>query len=378
MPDALGACRPFDGNCSPAIEEPSREVAGSLDGVGQCAGREADRISKTDRETALMTDSATANYSARGAAASRLPNMRRASVVAPREPARRNAELSEYRAKPWSNLVRWIFSAATVATLWIGWLKRDDGGLTPESGVGYWLGIAGSALMLLLLVYPLRKRKRSLRLIGSVPFWFRAHMILGVLGSVLVLWHANFHLGSINSNVALFAMLVVAGSGIVGRYLYGKIHHGLYGRKAAVQEILADSQALKEVIRARLPVADRALAQLNGFARLAATAPQGVVAGLVFWPKLSWQGTLVRKRAIADARQAIAIEGLRLGQSRKLQRRRLAAVAELVSLYVTAVKKAAAFGFYERLFSLWHFLHVPLFLLLVAAAIVHVFAAHFF
>jgi hypothetical protein len=93
---------------------------------------------------------------------------------------------------------------------------------------------------------------------------------------------------------------------------------------------------------------------------------------------LSWRGTLARRRLIADARQAIAIEGRRLGQSRRLQRRRLAAVSELVTLHIAAVKKAAAFGFYERLFSLWHFLHVPLFLLLVAATITHVFAAHFF
>ena len=121
-----------------------------------------------------------------------------------------------------------------------------------------------------------------------------------------------------------------------------------------------------------------ALAQLSAFVRLATAAPQGIVAGLFFWPVLSWRGTLARRRLIADARQAIAIEGRRLGQSRRLQRRRLAAVSELVTLHIAAVKKAAAFGFYERLFSLWHFLHVPLFLLLVAATITHVFAAHFF
>jgi hypothetical protein len=145
-----------------------------------------------------------------------------------------------------------------------------------------------------------------------------------------------------------------------------------------VQEILADAEALKGRIRAHLPVADRALAQLSAFAGLAAAAPTGFIAGLVFWPMLSWRGSFVRLRLLAEARQGIAIEGRRLGQSRRQQRRRLAAVAELVSLHVAAVQKAAAFGFYERLFSLWHFLHVPLFLLLVVATLVHVFGAHFF
>jgi hypothetical protein len=269
-------------------------------------------------------------------------------------------------------------SIAIVVVLCVGWLDRDDNGLTPKSGVGYWLGIAGSLLMLLLLVYPLRKRMRSLRVIGTVAFWFRAHMILGVLGTVLILWHANFRFGSINSNVALVAMLIVTTSGICGRYLYGKIHHGLYGRKAAVREILADVEALKGHISANLPVAHRTIAQLNAFARLGTAAPKGVFAGLVFWPVISWRGRLVRMRLIADAQRVIGLEGRRFEQSRRVQRQRIAVVADLVSMHVAAVKKAAAFTFYERLFSLWHFLHMPLFLLLVIAAIIHVFAAHFF
>jgi len=299
-------------------------------------------------------------------------------AAAPRPRARTHADLSAYRTRSWANLIRLTFTIGIAAALWVGWLERDDSGLTPKSGVGYWLGVAGGALMLLLLLYPLRKRMRFLRVIGPVPFWFRAHMVLGTFACVLILWHANFHLGSINSNVALAAMLVVAASGIIGRYLHGQIHHGLYGHHATVKEIVADTEALKGFIRAQLPVADHALTQLSVFARLAAAAPEGIVAGLFFWPLLSLRGTFIRMRLIADARQAIAIEGRRLGQSRAAQRRRLAAVSELVTLHVAAVKKAAAFGFYERLFSLWHFLHVPLFLLLLAATIVHVFAAHFF
>ena len=271
-----------------------------------------------------------------------------------------------------------IFSVGIAALLWIGWLGRDDNGLTPKSGLGYWLGVAGSVLMLLLLVYPLRKRFRSLSVIGTVPFWFRAHMILGLFGGVLILWHANFHLGSLNSNVALGATLIVVASGIVGRYLHRTVHRGLYGRKATVEEILADAEALRGFLRDDLAIADHTLARLNAFARLASAAPEGIVAGLFFWPMLSWRGSAIRLRLLADARRAIAIEGRRLGQPRRFQRRRLLAVEEFVTLHVAAVQKAAAFGFHERLLSLWHFLHVPLFFLLVVASIFHVFAAHFF
>lgn len=302
----------------------------------------------------------------------------RGGAAAAAKRARARAELSQYRAQLRTKAIPLMFSGVVIAALWVGWVNREDNGLTPESGVGYWLGIAGGSLMLLLLLYPLRKRIKGLRAIGTVGFWFRSHMILGVVGPVLVLWHANFRLGSINSNVALLAMLVVAVSGVVGRYLYSKIYLGLYGRKAEVREILADADALKEAIGVDLPVADRLVEQLSAFAQLGTVAPKSVLTGFLLVPAVSVRASVIRMRLIADARRAIVVEGKRLGWSRKIRRRRLASVAELVTLHIAAVKKAAVFAFYERLFKLWHVFHLPLFFLLVIAATIHIFAAHFF
>jgi hypothetical protein len=287
-------------------------------------------------------------------------------------------DFAQYRTHFRVKVVPLMFSVAVASILWIGWLNREDSGLTPESGAGYWLGIIGSSLMVLLLLYPLRKRLLFLRPLGTVVFWFRAHMILGVFGPALILLHANFRLGSINSNVALVAMLIVAGSGIVGRYLYGKIHLGLYGRKVFAQEILADANALKGLIGAGLPVADRVVAQLNAFAQHGTAAPKGVLAGLLLLPVIGWRARVVRARLIADVRRVIMVEGKKLGWSRKVRRQQLAGVTDLVTLHVAAVRKAAAFALYERLFRLWHVFHLPLFFLLVIAAIIHIFAAHFF
>jgi hypothetical protein len=89
-------------------------------------------------------------------------------------------------------------------------------------------------------------------------------------------------------------------------------------------------------------------------------------------------GAVVRMRLVADARQVIAAEGKRLGWSRTARRPQLDGVADLATLHIGAVRKAAAFAFYERLFRLWHVFHVPLFFVLVIAAIIHIFAAHFF
>jgi hypothetical protein len=325
-----------------------------------------------------MTDSTISDVPVQRLIARRWSTDNRTPVAASSPQARTEDDFTQYRTRRWANVVPLTFGIAVVVVLLIGWLNRNDSSLTPKTGVGYWLGIAGSLLMLLLLVYPLRKRMRSLRVIGTVAFWFRAHMILGVFGSALILWHANFRLGSINSNVALLAMLVVATSGIFGRYLYSKIHLGLYGRKAAAPEILADAEALRRLIGANMPVTNHVVVQLNALAQVGAAASKSVLAGLVLLPVISWRGTVVRMKLIADARRVIALQGKRLGQSRRIQRQRLAGVAYLVTLHVAAVKKAAALAFYERLFRLWHVFHVPLFFLLVIAAIIHIFAAHFF
>jgi hypothetical protein len=61
-----------------------------------------------------------------------------------------------------------------------------------------------------------------------------------------------------------------------------------------------------------------------------------------------------------------------------MRARHRAAIADLVRLHLAAVRKAAAFEFYDRLFGLWHVLHLPLFIILIFAAGIHVVAAHLF
>jgi len=133
-----------------------------------------------------------------------------------------------------------VVTAIAAAALFFAWSQRAEGHITAETGLGYYLGIVGSVLMLALLLYPLRKRFKLFRGIGGVRAWFRIHMLLGVIGPALVLVHSNFKLGSLNSSMALTAMLIVATSGFAGRFFYSKIHRGLYGRKLDVHGLLQD------------------------------------------------------------------------------------------------------------------------------------------
>jgi hypothetical protein len=78
------------------------------------------------------------------------------------------------------------------------------------------------------------------------------------------------------------------------------------------------------------------------------------------------------------AERELGLFGRQRAGSWRVRRRRVREVRDLLRLYFAAVNKAAAFAFYARVFALWHVLHIPLFLLLVLAAVIHVIAVHLY
>jgi hypothetical protein len=268
-----------------------------------------------------------------------------------------------------------LLFVTAIAILAIGLHTSSTQYLSPQTGLGYALGIIGGSMMLVLVLYPLRKRIKVLRFIGSVPHWFRAHMMLGIVGPICILFHCNFSLGATNSNVALFCMLVVSGSGIVGRYFYAKIHHGLYGRKTTLAELQARATALAGH-ETQLPLLPELMARVEREEqRLLAWGRGGLtVAVAPFLLKARSSGAA--RRIHRYVRSAVAAAALG-SPTIAAQRTRIERVAcEYAERRLRASRQVVEFKVYERLFSLWHVLHLPLFFMLLAAGIVHVIAVH--
>jgi hypothetical protein len=295
-------------------------------------------------------------------------------------PSRRPAaaRYSTYERRQPFSLAPLAIGTLLSAILLVGWLRSDDGHLTPQNGIGYALGILGASMLLLLLIYPLRKRVKALRGIGSVGGWFRIHMTLGLIGPALILFHSNFKLGSLNSNVALLSMLTVAGSGLVGRYLYRRIHLKFYGQKTEVRDILADVEGLKHAIEGGLPLSESLHNKLDAYATAALADRRGALGWLATVAGLRFRSLRLRSRLKAEVVRVLAAEKNRQGWTRRATRKRATEINGLLLLYFSAVNKAATFAFYERLFSLWHLLHLPLFILLILTAVAHVIAVHLY
>jgi len=282
------------------------------------------------------------------------------------------------RAAARRSLVPLLFAALVIALLTGGWLLRDAEYTVADQGLGYALGISGGVMMLLLLLYPVRKQARFMRNWGALRYWFRMHMLFGVLGPVAILFHCNFHLGAINSNVALFSMLIVAGSGLIGRYVYTKIHFGLYGHRATLEDLQARSGSIEGDVQGALSQVPGVAQQLQTFHHIAVRPYTGVLAGLRTLMILGFAARRTRRRAVSALARWMKQQAKTQGWESRIYRQRLAHQRQLVETYIYCLRQVAEFSAYERLFALWHVLHIPLFFMLVLAGIVHVFAVHIY
>jgi len=249
-----------------------------------------------------------------------------------------------------------------------GWLNRNSTNLTAETGTGYWLGIIGGVLMLLLLTYPMRKHMKSMRRLGNIKHWFRVHMIFGVAGPVAILFHSTFALGSLNSNLALFTMLAVAISGLIGRFLYSRIHMGLYGQRATLpllrQELADDRLALADLDP------DQAIADRLSKLEQSVIRKRNLPSTLLHMPVVTARISITRYQI----RKKLDHTASKLGASRSVRSQ----YRRILREYTRALRRAVHLNAYEQFFSLWHILHMPMFLLLIVAGITHVVAVHLY
>jgi len=277
--------------------------------------------------------------------------------------------------KPLSSTHIWIIALALAACAWAaGHFKW----YTPGSDFGYYLGVAGGVMMLLLLLYPLRKHVRFLDWSGSLPGWFRIHMFFGVAGPVLILFHSTLYVGSLNAAIALYSMVLVAGSGIIGRFFYTKIHHGLYGRNASLQERQQRLGLTSDAVKSKFhfaPAIDQRLKDLEAYAT-DDTNPGlfGVRRAIAVAWRVRRTLWLTRK----DLRRILGKAAKDRGWPREKLAARLRKANQLVTAYLFSLQDVAQYSVYKRLFSLWHVLHVPLVYMLAISGVVHVVAVHMY
>lgn len=280
------------------------------------------------------------------------------------------------RIKSSNRLVSLLFYGLIAVVLFDGWANRNDALISAESGLGYLFGIIGGSLMLLMLLYSARKRARFMRRMGKVAYWFRMHMLFGVLGPAFILYHANFSHGSLNSTIALYCMLIVAISGLAGRYIYSHIHYGLYGEKATVASLRDENTMIMQTLTNKVPFSASLLERLKVLEGQVLRTPKTPVHALLRHLFISIRLYFAQRSLLRYAKGLLREKYRHKEMSRDDVQLASRLVRHYVKAYLARLHKVSELSFFERLFSLWHVLHVPLFIMMIITGIVHVIAVH--
>lgn len=269
----------------------------------------------------------------------------------------------------------WLYPLLA-ALVFAAWQFSRQQLVTAGSNIGYWMGVAGGLMMLALFLYPVRKHVQFMRNWGPLKYWFVFHMVCGIGGPLLILLHSTFRIGSLNAAVALVSMLIVAASGIVGRFIYARIHRGLLGEKSSLRELQAAAGFQHDAIKSRFHFAPQVEQHLFSFETEALRGEPGWPTHLrkVFTlPYLQW---ITYRRCAGELDRLFVSIAAERGWDRANLNERRRRARKLVRAYLNSVVRVAQFTAYERLFSLWHVLHIPFVYVMLVTAVVHVVAVH--
>ncbi len=269
-------------------------------------------------------------------------------------------------------IIAYVLTALLIAGLWLYGSEyyrsplsdrphHDDyRALRPAGSLGLIYGYIGSAMMLLMLSYSLRKRTKLLGEIFSLRTWLDIHIYLGVFGPLFIILHTSFKVQGLVA-VSFWSMVIVALSGYFGRYLYLQIPRNIQGSELSLKEIESSRAILAQRLATDYGLSPEMLAEVERFTPPdTESAPSALSAlrqlikyNLIEHPRL-------RRRLERELRQ-FGVAGSRLRQlvsllgQRALTQRRIAALAQIHSL-----------------FHYWHVVHKPFAIIMYAVMFIHI------
>lgn len=238
---------------------------------------------------------------------------------------------------------------------WHPWLR-------PSGYIGQTAGIISLLIFVFLWLYPLRKKYRWLGFTGTMARWLDGHVGLALILPFLAAVHASWRFEGV-IGLGYLSMIVVALSGIAGRYLYVHIPRSATGLELTAEEIAAERQGLMaEIAKATgLPVA-----QVEAVLRSDPTPIEG--AGILGTFKRMVTDDVARWRAARALRRACESTYGAIRPNRKTVRR----VLQLAHKEMSLTQQARMLAATQRLFRYWHVAHRPFAITALVAVLVHV------
>jgi hypothetical protein len=242
--------------------------------------------------------------------------------------------------------------------------------LKPSGTIGLRLGMFGFLLFLFIFLYPLRKKWAWLGRQGSSRRWLDFHVMLGLLAPVVVTLHSSFKFSGI-AGVAYWIMVIVALSGVIGRYIYAQIPRSLNSAELSLQEAREQSVRMAAQLKATGILSAR---DIDGLLRLPDVKEIGAISLIgALWKMLAfdigfplrvWR---LRQKMLWSQRKWWSLVGLGRGQNAVLER-----AISMAREQTVLTKKILFLSKSQRMLHLWHIIHRPFSYSFAVLASIHV------
>lgn len=242
---------------------------------------------------------------------------------------------------------------------------RDDYDWFKSSGtLGHGVGIAGSLMIIIgVATYSLRKRLNRLHRLGRLRNWLSFHIFLCTLGPFLVILHTTFRFSGLVA-ISFWSMVIVVASGVFGRYMYVRIPKTAEGQFLNIQQLFDRRSEIAATLFNKMGISDAELDQLGYRVHNQVDTGSGTaLLSAVRYDVKRW-GWKSKWKQLADQ------NNLSDTQTAEGQR--------LVQRWIRLNQQITVYQPFQKLFTYWHVLHIPLAGVMFLILLVHVVVAVLF
>jgi hypothetical protein len=232
--------------------------------------------------------------------------------------------------------------------------------LRPNGRLGLLYAYIGTACLLLLLLYLVRKRAGWLRHAGPLRVWLGVHIALGILGPALITLHSSFKLGGAIA-IGYWAMIGVMASGFVGYYLLRQVRGAMAETGHGVAKRESTLEALDRELAGRYGVTPEQMDRLRAEAGVHRAFDAGALGSLFFLVREDARDLLERVGVAPRGIGGVRLRGPERSRYRKLLRDRR-----------SLERRHAFLRQAEQLFHYWHVIHRPFTVVLFVMMALHI------
>lgn len=235
--------------------------------------------------------------------------------------------------------------------------------LRPAGKFGHTVGVIGSAMMLFMLLYSVRKRTRLFRNLFPLSNWLQLHIYLGVFGPLLIILHSSFKVQGLIA-VSFWSMIAVALSGVLGRYLYLQIPRTLAGTEIDFNELEQMNKNMTQEIHQKYQIEPIHLESIE----------------TSIFPRVKPEKGLII--ALFSMIYNDSIRPIRTHRLRKYLVKKLNISSHAVTQMLSTIKQKAMlqrrismWNAIHQLFHYWHVIHKPFAIIMYIIMFVHILVA---